>query len=65
MKTSLSEHYKKIAEELLECLKDARLEIEEWGAYSGEYFQDKYGLAKTLEQLDVVIEKNAAYPQEF
>jgi len=35
MKTSLSEHYKKIAEELLECLKDARLEIEEWGAYSG------------------------------
>lgn len=44
-----------VSDRLLEALKDARIDIEEWGAYAGDYFQEKWGLQEDLSRYDRLI----------
>lgn len=38
--------------ELEQCLKEARANMEDWGGYVPEYFQQKHGLAEDLAAID-------------
>ena len=40
---------------LLAALKDARSDVESWGAYASEYFKEKWDLAGDLARIDAVI----------
>lgn len=44
-------------EELLEALRWAREDVEHWGAYASEYFQEKWDLAGDLARIDGTIAK--------
>jgi len=46
-------------DELRTGLKQARVDVEHWAAYAGDYFKEKWDLAGNLARLDAIIAGNA------
>ena len=44
--------------ELVEALRDAIDEVENWGAYASEYFQEKHDLSGTVAKLRAILAKH-------
>jgi hypothetical protein len=52
-------HLLQVQTDLLTTLKDARDDIESWGAYATDYFQDKWDLEGCIKRYDEVLAKHA------